>query len=76
MKQARAFVLAPIAALALAGCGGGAMVSSAIDTINPMNWFGSSTPAPQMAQLPELTNPIAVKTSVLVIRSRRFSARQ
>jgi outer membrane protein assembly factor BamB len=38
------------------------MVSSAIDTINPMNWFGSSTPAAQMAGLPELANPIAVKT--------------
>jgi outer membrane protein assembly factor BamB len=62
MRQARAFALAQIAAFALAGCGGGAMVSSAIDTINPLNWFGSSTPAPQMAQLPDLTNPIAIKT--------------
>ena len=62
MRQARAFALAQIAALALSGCGGGAMVSSAMDTINPLNWFGSSTPAPQMAPLPDLTNPIAVKT--------------
>lgn len=60
MKLARALVLAQIAALALAGCGGGA-VSGAIDTINPMNWWSSSA-SPQMAQLPELTNPIAVKT--------------
>lgn len=37
------------------------MVSSAIDTINPMNWWGSSTPSPEMAKVPELTNPIAVK---------------
>jgi outer membrane protein assembly factor BamB len=62
MKQARAFVLAQMATLTLAGCGGGGMVSSAIDTINPMNWFGSSTPAAQMAGLPELANPIAIKT--------------
>jgi len=62
MKQARAFVLAMIAALALAGCGGGSTVSSAMDAINPLNWFGSSTPAPQMAPLPELTNPVAIKT--------------
>ncbi|MCX7140976.1 MAG: PQQ-binding-like beta-propeller repeat protein [Proteobacteria bacterium] len=61
MKTARAFVAAQLAALALAGCGGGAMVSSAIDTINPMNWWGSSTPSPEMAKVPELTNPIAVK---------------
>ena len=62
MRQTRACVPALIAALALAGCGGGAMVSSAIDTINPMNWFGSSTPAPEMAKLTELAVPIAVKT--------------
>jgi len=62
MRQARAFVLTQIAALALTGCGGGAAVSSALESINPINWFGSSKPAPQMAALPELTNPIAVKT--------------
>ena len=62
MKLSKAFVLAQIAALALAGCGGGAMVSSAIDSINPMNWWGGSDASTQMAQLPALTNPIAVKT--------------
>jgi len=62
MKLARALVLAQTVALLLAGCGGGAMVSKTIDTINPMNWFGSATPAPEMAKLPELVNPIAVKT--------------
>ena len=62
MKQARALAVVPtfVAAVALAGCAGGGAVSSAIDTINPMNWGGST--APQMAPLPELTNPIAVKT--------------
>ncbi len=61
MNEARAFVLVQIAALALAGCGGGAAISSAVDTINPMNW-GRSSASSQMAQLPELANPIAVKT--------------
>lgn len=62
MKQARPLALVPVfaAALALAGCAGGGAVSSAMDSINPMNWGGSA--APQMAPLPELTNPIAVKT--------------
>ena len=64
MKQARApafvTVFAAAAVVALAGCAGGGAVSSAIDTINPMNWGAS--PAPQMAPLPELTSPIAVKT--------------
>ena len=64
MKQARArafvTVFAAVAVVALAGCAGGGAVSSAIDTINPMNWGAS--PAPQMAPLPELTSPIAVKT--------------
>lgn len=46
-------------ALALAGCGGGAAISSAVDTINPMNWGGSK--APEMAKLPEMTSSIAVK---------------
>jgi outer membrane protein assembly factor BamB len=64
MKQTRALAFVPVfaavAMVALAGCAGGGAVSSAIDTINPMNW-GAST-APQMAPLPELTTPIAVKT--------------
>jgi len=62
MMQTRARVLASVAALALAGCGGGGMVSNAIDTMNPMNWFGSKTPAPEMAPLTEIATPIAVKT--------------
>jgi outer membrane protein assembly factor BamB len=62
VRPARAWVLASLAALAVAGCGGGATVSSALDTMNPMNWFGSKSPAPDMAPLPELTNAIAVKT--------------
>lgn len=62
MIQTRARVLASVAALALAGCGGGGMVSDAIDTMNPMNWFGSKTPAPEMAPLTEIAAPIAVKT--------------
>lgn len=49
-------------ALTLAGCGGGSMVSDAIDTINPMNWFGSRSAAPQMAPLPLLTDSIKVST--------------
>ena len=64
MKQARALafvtVFAAAAVVALAGCAGGSAVSSAIDSINPVNWGAS--PAPQMAPLPELTSPIAVKT--------------
>jgi len=62
MIQTRARVLASVAALALAGCGGGGMVSDAIDTMNPMNWFGSKTSAPEMAPLTEIATPIAVKT--------------
>ncbi len=50
------------AALPLAGCGGGSMVSNTIDAINPMNWFGSRSAAPEMAPLPALAQSIAVKT--------------
>jgi len=50
-------------ALSLAGCGGSSMVSNAIDTINPMNWFGSRRAAPEMAPLPLLTD--AIKVSAL-----------
>jgi hypothetical protein len=42
-------VFACVAALAamplVAACGGGSMISSALDTINPMNWFGSRSGA-------------------------------
>lgn len=62
MKRTRTWVLASVAVLSLAGCGGGSMVSDAIDTMNPMNWFGSKTPAPQMEPLTEIATPIAVKT--------------
>jgi outer membrane protein assembly factor BamB len=62
MKRVFAFVLALAAMLPLAGCGGGGMVSNAIENINPMNWFGSRSPAPEMAQLVPLTNTVAVST--------------
>jgi outer membrane protein assembly factor BamB len=62
MKRVFAFVLALGAVPLLAGCGGGSMVSNAIDNINPMNWFGSRSAAPQMAALPELANSVAVST--------------
>jgi len=48
------------AVLLLAGCGGGGAVSDAIDVINPLNWFGSRSAAPQMAPLPVLTQSIKV----------------
>ena len=38
------------------------MVSSAIDKMNPMNWFGSRSAAPEMAPLPPLTNSVVVST--------------
>lgn len=50
------------AALMLTGCGGGSTVSNAIDAINPMNWFGSRSAAPEMAPLPVLTDSIKVVT--------------
>ena len=62
MKRVFAFVLALTATLLVAGCGGGSMVSSAIESINPMNWFGSRSPAPEMAQLAALTNTVTVGT--------------
>jgi outer membrane protein assembly factor BamB len=60
----RAIAFAPVlgAALALAGCGGGSMVSNAIDTINPMNWFGSRSAVAEMAPLPALEQTIKVNT--------------
>ena len=62
MKRAFAWAPALVAALLLAGCGGGSMVSDAIDTINPLNWFGSRSAAPQMAPLPALAQSIKVNT--------------
>jgi outer membrane protein assembly factor BamB len=62
MKRAFALVLALAAMLMAAACGGGSMVSSAIDSMNPMNWFGSRSPAQEMAQLVPLTNTVAVST--------------
>ena len=41
MRRVFAFVPALAATLLVAACGGGGMVSSAIETMNPMNWFGS-----------------------------------
>jgi outer membrane protein assembly factor BamB len=48
--------------LLVAACGGGGMVSDAIDTINPKNWFGSRSASAQMAPLPALTSSVAVST--------------
>lgn len=48
--------------LLLAGCGGGSMVSSAVDAINPLNWFGSRSAAPDLAPLPAIAQPIRVNT--------------
>ena len=62
MKRGFAIVTILGAALSLAACGGGSMVSNAIDTINPMNWFGSRSPAPDMAPLPALEQSIKVNT--------------
>ena len=62
MKRVVACVLALAAMLPLAGCGGGGAVSNAIESMNPMNWFGSSTPSPQMAPLPQLADTVAVTT--------------
>jgi outer membrane protein assembly factor BamB len=60
MRRVFAFVPALAAMLLVSACGGGGMVSDAIDKINPMNWFGSRSPAPEMAPLPPLTNSVAV----------------
>jgi len=62
MKRVLALVLALAAMLLVAGCGGGSMVSNAIESMNPMNWFGSRSAAPEMAQLVPLTNTVAVST--------------
>jgi outer membrane protein assembly factor BamB len=62
MRRVFAYVAALAAMLVVAACGGGSMVSSAIDTINPMNWFGSRSASPQMAPLPALTSSVAVST--------------
>ncbi len=62
MKRQLALAAAWGAALLLAGCGGGSMVSNTIDTINPLNWFGSRSAAPEMAPLPALTDTIKVNT--------------
>ena len=58
----RASALAPVlgVALLLAGCGGGSSVGDALDTINPLNWFGSRSAAPQMAPLPALGQSIRI----------------
>lgn len=62
MTRAFAFALALSATLLVAACGGGGMVSNAIETINPLNWFGSRNPAKEMAPLPALTSTLAVNT--------------
>ncbi len=62
MKRLFALVAMLSAVPLLAGCGGGSMVSNAIDTINPMNWFGNRGAAPGMAPLPALTQTIKVNT--------------
>jgi outer membrane protein assembly factor BamB len=62
MRRVFASVAALAAMLLVAACGGGGMVSSAIDTMNPMNWFGSRSAAPEMAPLPPLANTVAVST--------------
>lgn len=61
MKRLFAFVAVLSVAPLLAGCGGG-MISNAIDTINPMNWFGSRNAPPGMAPLPALARSIRVNT--------------
>ena len=62
MRRGFASVALLGAVLLLASCGGGSTISSAIDTINPLNWFGSRTAAPEMAPLPELAPTIKVST--------------
>lgn len=62
MKRVVAIVLALAAMLLVAGCGGGSMVSNAIEKINPMNWFGSRSAVADMAPLPPLENTVAAST--------------
>ncbi len=61
MKRVFAFVPALAATLLVAACGGGSMVGGAINSMNPMNWFGSRTPAPEMAPLPVLATTLALR---------------
>ena len=61
MTRVVAFILALAAMLLVAGCGGG-MVSNAIETMNPMNWFGSRSSAPEMAPLPPLASTVVAST--------------
>lgn len=62
MKRLTGFALPLAAAALLAGCGGGSMVSNTLDTINPLNWFGSRSASPDMAPLPELADAIKLRT--------------
>ena len=62
MTRVVAFILALAAMLLVAGCGGGGMVSNAIETMNPMNWFGSRSSAPEMAPLPPLASTVVAST--------------
>jgi len=62
MKRLASSVALLNTALLLAACGGGSMVSNAIDTVNPLNWFGSRSAAPEMAPLPALEQTIKVST--------------
>ena len=62
MKRLIALVPMLSAALLLAGCGGGSMVIKAMDSVNPMNWFGSRSPAQEMAPLPVLEQSIKLDT--------------
>jgi outer membrane protein assembly factor BamB len=62
MRRVCAFVSALATMLLVAACAGGSTVSSAIDKINPLNWFGSRSAAPDMAPLPPLSNSVVVST--------------
>lgn len=55
----RCVIVPMLAAFALSGCGGG---GSVMENINPMNWFGSRSTSPAMAELPQLSNAIPVRT--------------
>jgi outer membrane protein assembly factor BamB len=62
MKRRFACVAVLSALPLLAACGGGSTVRSAIDAVNPMNWFGSRSAAPEMAPLPAIVPSIKVVT--------------